>query len=365
MNVVAPYSITGTDTSDPLTNGATYGFNPATACQRPGLLLVGGNVYAAFSGYEYSAGSPPKSLSGPSRGWLLGWNATTLALLPPLLTDQEAASTNSYFLTSIWMSGAGVASDGTNLYFVTGNSDPSGFSYDPLKNIEESVVEVTSNLKVSSIFTPYNYANLDLNDFDFGSGGAMILPSTPALVVAAGKDGRMFLLNSNNLGGYTPGGPDNVLDMHNIGGCWCAPSFFINQSGPHVVSSGGNSVGTWKLVIASPTTTPTLVQDGYAQIPASIQDPGFFTSVSSSGANSGVIWAVGRPVDSSNVITLYAFNGASSGGTLPLLGSYPAGTWADTTNVTSVPVVANGKVYVVSGNASTPSGTLTIFGILP
>jgi hypothetical protein len=182
----------------------------------------------------------------------------------------------------------------------------------------------------------------------------------------------MFLLDGGNLGGYTPGGPDNVLDMHNIGGCWCAPSFFQDQNGSHVISSGGNALISWK--VEGSAAGPKLVQEAGASIASATPGQGFFTFVSSNGGGSAVIWAVGRPVDSSNTITLYAFDGTKlSGGALPLLGSYPAGTWNNGGGLAvSMPVVSNGKVYVAGGNAgnlngstTTPFGTLTIFGIVP
>lgn len=301
----------------------------------------------------------------------MGWTASTLAPLPPLLTNEEATSTNNYFMSSIWMAGSGIASDGANLYFSTGNSDPSGTSYNSINNIEESVVKVTSNLTVASIFTPANFAVLDANDFEIGSGGVLVTPNTTPLVVAGGKDGRMFLLNSASLGGFTPGGPDHVLDMHNIGGCWCAPSYFMGSDGiPRVVSSGGNSVMTWKIMQTGSPPTPHLVQEGTGLISANvttIQDPGFFTSVSSNGTlpnHSSVIWAVGRPPDGSTSVTLYAFDATPVDGTLPLLGQYTAGTWTAPSNANIVPVVSNGKVYVAS-SGGVGAGTLTILGFKP
>jgi hypothetical protein len=362
---VAPFIISY-NTFHTLTDSTIYQLDDPVMCQKSALLLVGGNIYAGFGGQEYFSGSPP-TITAIGRGWLLGWTASTLAPLAPLLTDQEATSTNNYFLSSIWMAGSGTASDGTNLYFSTGNSDPSGTSYNSVYNIEESVVKVTSNLTVASIFTPSNFAALDAADFEIGSGGVLSIPNS-SLVVAGGKDGRMFLLNSASLGGYTPGGPDHVLDMHNIGGCWCAPSYFM---GPdrigRVVSSGGNSVTTWKIMQTGSPPTPHLVQDGTAQITAATQDPGFFTSVSSNGTGpnySGIIWAIGPPVAGSTSVTLYAFNATSVNGTLPLLGQYPAGTWPSGGDAWIVPVVSNGKVYVASGGGA-GAGTLTIFGFNP
>jgi hypothetical protein len=367
---VTPAVISNYNTFHTLTDSTFNQFNSSVSCQRSALLLVGGNIYAGFGGQEYSSGSPP-TVTAMGRGWLLGWTASTLAPLPPLLTNEEATSTNNYFMSSIWMAGSGIASDGANLYFSTGNSDPSGTSYNSINNIEESVVKVTSNLTVASIFTPANFAVLDANDFEIGSGGVLVIPNTTPLVVAGGKDGRMFLLNSASLGGFTPGGPDHVLDMHNIGGCWCAPSYFVGPDGiGRVVSSGGNSVMTWKIMQIGSPPTPHLVQEGSGLISANvttIQDPGFFTSVSSNGTlpnHSTIIWAVGRPPDGSTSVTLYAFDAMPVGGTLPLLGQYPAGTWTKPSNANIVPVVSNGKVYVASSGGA-GAGTLTILGFKP
>lgn len=115
-----------------LTDGTFYKFDDPATCQRSALLLVGGSIYAGFRGNESS-----KKGSTVGRGWLLGWTASTLAPLMPLLTNGNATAANSMFLTSIWMSGSGIASDGANLYFTTGNSDSSGTSSDPVNNVEE------------------------------------------------------------------------------------------------------------------------------------------------------------------------------------------------------------------------------------
>jgi hypothetical protein len=55
------------------------------------------------------------------------------------------------------------------------------------------------------------------------------------------------------------------------------------------------------------------------------QDSGFFTSISSSGAGLGIVWAVSRPrgaIDTS--FTLYAVNAVTSSGKLPILLQHPS-----------------------------------------
>jgi hypothetical protein len=360
--------------SNILKNGAAVNFDATYQRQRAALLYsnmngldIDGKVYAAFSSWCDLQGNQ-------SRGWLLGWDATTLAPLPANQLDNKLASSpNNFFLSSIWMSGSGIATDDKgNLWFATGNSDPSGTTYqgvgNGLYNIQESVVRISSDLThVIDLFTPYYWANLDAADLDFGSGGVVkILPqaaSSPPLLAAAGKNGVMYLLNANNMGGYTPGGPDNVVGQANIGGCWCAPSNFLGTDGiGRIVSSGGGAAGdaviVWK-INQTPAATQ-LVQESTAQINnGTEQDPGFFTSVSSNGQSPAIIWAVGRPQSATApTLTLDAFAATPSNGTLPLLSSYPAGPWPNVNgNANIVPVVANGQVYVASYQL------LTIFGL--
>src|SRR5580700_7912838 len=161
--------------SHTLTNGSSFVFNATYQRQRPALLEANGNIYAGFGSFcDFSANQ--------SRGWLLGWNASTLAPLSAnRLNDTQADSPDSFFLSSIWMSGYGLATDDSgNILFVTGNSDYSGTTYDGVTNIQESVVKVSSDLTTAlDLFTPSNQASLDEGDQDFGSGGVMVLPDQP------------------------------------------------------------------------------------------------------------------------------------------------------------------------------------------
>jgi len=342
---VTPVVVAGSHT---LTDGTTFTFTAKYQRQRPALLLANGNVYAGFGSFcDFSA--------NVSRGWLLGWNAATLAPLSANeVFDIQASSPNTFFLSSIWMSGYGPAADDSgNIVFVTGNSDPSGTTYDGVTNIQESVVKVSANLtSVVDLFTPSNQSNLDQNDTDFGSGGALVLPdqpgSLPHLVVAAGKYGSMYLMNGDSLGGYSPN-KNNVLATYGVGGCWCGESYFVDPGDglARVVSSGGNRLQVWKLQ-TSPKPKLTGVASG--TVSSGVQDPGFFTSVSSNGNANPIIWALSRPVSSSQpAIGLYAFNPDAGGSKMTPLYKSHAGTWPNQGgNSNLVPTVANGKVYVAS-----------------
>jgi hypothetical protein len=341
-----------------LSDGSTYNFSPYASRLRAGLLIAGGNVYAGFASYCDIA-------ADQSRGWVLGWSLNTLVpLAANQLNNKLAQSTDDFFLTSIWMSGYGLAASPLgDVYFVTGNSDYSGDSYNRVTNIAESVVQLSGDLAtVKSLYTPEGdegWQVLDEEDADFGSGGVMLLPPQTGqptnIAVAAGKVGIMYVLNADNLGnGKKMGG--KAYSTANVGSCWCGPSYYMGSDGfGRVVSSGNNSVGVWRIDASG--ARPKLV---LKQQPGNVdgsQFPGFFTSVSSNGMakNTAVVWAVGRPTDNDPAnISLYAFNPDKQG----TLFSAVAGSWPNTGGDSNiVPVVANGKVFVAADQS------LAIFGI--
>src|SRR5262249_34478057 len=145
----------------------------------------------------------------------------------------------------IWQSGAPVAIDAqNNLYFSTGNA----FGATPAnvggRNLTEAVARISTNpangqLKLDDWFIPFNWQNLDQNDTDLGSGGTMLLPDTVGglppndqLMVETGKQGRIYLLNRNNLGHLSPDQPTELMHVvdeldQGVGGVWASPSFFL------------------------------------------------------------------------------------------------------------------------------------------
>ena len=223
-------------------------------------------------------------------------------------------------------------------------------------------MKVAANLTgMLDLFTPSNQASLDEGDVDFGSGGLLVLPdqpgSIPHLAVAAGKYGSMYLMNEDDLGGYSTTG-NNVLGTYQVGGCWCGESYFVDPTdgAARIVSSGGNQVKVWKL---QTSPKPKLIEVAQSTSLKSGQNGGFFTSVSSNGNASPIIWALTRPQSQgSNAIGLYAFNPESGGKNLAALFHANAGAWPNFGGDSNqVPVVANGKVYVASNKQ------LQIFGL--
>ncbi len=344
-----------------LTDGSTLIFNGAIERQRPALLEFRNKVYVTFGTFCDGA---------RARGWVMGYGADTLKPVDPdaagppyaLLTNRLATSPASRFITGIWMSEGGLTADQNGIYYVTGNSDPSGTSYDPVNNAEHSVVRLSlDTTTILDRFTPSNLVYLDQHDLDFGSGGVMLIPKLgpgePPMAAATGKFGTLYLLNRTDLGGFTAGGPDKVLDTATVGPCWCGPSYF-NDGTPTLVSSAGNQVVLFAL---QSKPSPTLVQRAVSPALKTGLDPGFWTSVSSNGTSDTIVWAVTRPIEPKGPgVWLYAFGVGAPGTPLTSLYVGAAGTWASYAHDPNmVPVVANGRVYVANDSG------LEVFGLAP
>src|SRR5262249_41970958 len=150
------------------------------------------------------------------------------------------AGPSSAWGAGIWHPGGGLVSDGSGqILFATGN----GFSnaiQDPIPGntppavLDESMVRLQvqgdGSLVAVDFFAPQNLQDLDANDTDFGSGNPVALPSQffgtgefPNLIAVGGKDGTVFILDRNNLGGFQQGpgnGDQLVSEVQAAGGLW-------------------------------------------------------------------------------------------------------------------------------------------------
>jgi hypothetical protein len=84
------------------------------------------------------------------------------------------------------------------------------------------------------------------------SGGVLLIPEEfctgpKHIAIAAGKDGRMFLLDRDNLGRFHSD-HDQEVGVVKIGKCWCGQTYFRgSDDGARVVSSGGDTLSVWRL----------------------------------------------------------------------------------------------------------------------
>ena len=167
-------------------------FSPMLANQRPALLLDNGTVYVAFGSHGGQ---------GDNRGWLLAYNASTLA------QTGAFSVTPGPFQGGIWQSGGGPSADlNHNVYVLTGNgafdaNRVGGASY----GNSALRINASGGLSVADYFAPCN--NITLGNMDFGASAPLLVdPSGPAsaphLLLGASKNGSLYVMNRDNLGGF-------------------------------------------------------------------------------------------------------------------------------------------------------------------
>ncbi|HEY4677189.1 MAG TPA: hypothetical protein VIJ01_08515, partial [Candidatus Angelobacter sp.] len=180
-------------------------FVPKQHLQRPALLLLNGNVYIAY-------GSHGDAL--PYNGWLFAYSAAGTGVLHQVAIFCTSPDKGT---SAIWQSGDGPAADPSgNIYVVTGNGpfDLNTGGRDAGNAVLKLALQ-SGALVIQDYFTPSNTAQLTTDDLDLGSGGP-ILPSTqagaaaPNLVVVGGKDGKIYLVNRDNMGKFNSTANSNV-----------------------------------------------------------------------------------------------------------------------------------------------------------
>ncbi len=191
-------------------------FDPQKNNQRAGLTLLNGVVYVTFSSHcDWT----------PYHGWILGYNAGSLQ--QQIVYNDTPNGVDG----GIWESGTGTAADAQgNLYIVTGNGTV-GANGDPtdLTNRGESALKLTvsgSKLTIASYFTPYNYQHLEDQDLDYGCMGSFLIPNSNYFFTSA-KDGNIYLVNKNNMGGYTPGSNQiqQIITLSSSSNMHCQPAY--------------------------------------------------------------------------------------------------------------------------------------------
>jgi hypothetical protein len=327
--------------------------------QRPALLLMNGVVYAGFGSHCDKT---------PFQGWLVGVSAAEHRITTMWATASEGGS--------IWQAGGGLISDGPGqILFSTGNGPGPGAEAFPLPGtgidptegrLAEAVVRVEvqkeGNLKATDLFSPYNNKLLDESDLDLGSAAPIALPSqyfgtkeVPDLLLQASKEGNMYLLNRDDLGGVAQGkeGKDaDVQTLEGYGGVWDGAAVWPGDGGyvyVPSVSPGGESGGsagylhTFKYGVDEATDEPTL------SLAATSPEPFWFGSgspiVTSNGTTSGtaVLWTTWCPTYSCENAELLAYNPVPlENKTLHVLWKAPIGT----ANKFSRPDAENGHIYV-------------------
>jgi hypothetical protein len=301
---------------------------------RGALALVNGIVYVPYSGYFGDCGS--------YHGWVVGVQINNPSNVGAWATTAAKGG--------IW-GHSGVASDGTNMFVITGNTTGTGGVWGG----GEAIIRLQGGPFWSGMptdyWTPTNWFSLDNGDTDLGGVSAMLIDVPGAnpsqLVLATGKDSNAYLLNRNNLGGVAA--PVGQLSV----------GFTIGQSsatyrtaqGTYFVSRIGSTVKAYKITATSP---PTIV---FAwSVTQSGQGSPWVTTTD--GTNNAIVWVVGAQGDG----LLHGYDGDTGAVIYGGGGVVMSGTrkW-------NSGIVARGSIYVANDNkvyafrvpAGTPTPTAT------
>ncbi|TMK23936.1 MAG: choice-of-anchor D domain-containing protein, partial [Actinobacteria bacterium] len=322
-------------------------FQPTTELQRPGLLLLEGVVYAAFGSHCDIT---------PWKGWIFG--VSTKGEVKARWVDETSANNGG----GIWQSGAGLSSDGPGrILFTTGNGGApttAAPGNTPPASLGESAVRVAvqpdGSLKPVDFFAPFNAPEMDSFDADFASGGLTVLndqyfgtSAVPHLAVAVGKEGYVYLLNRENLGGFRQGsgGADKVVDrIGPYGGVWSRPAVWPGDGGWVYIPSAYSSNGflrAYKYGVSG-TGQPTLALQATSADAFGFSSSAAVVTSEGTTAGSALVWIVWAPNGSGTGAQLRAYDPIPVEGKPVLRWSAPVGT----SSKFAVPGVGAGRVYV-------------------
>ena len=255
----------------------TVPFHPYLYKNRAGLLLLNGVVYTAWTSH---------CDAGSYHGWLIGYDAADLRQMA-IFNDSPNA-----FQASLWMGGAAPAADAEgNIYVISGNGP-----FDTESNgsdLGDSFIKLSSGagLTIADYFTPFNQLALNRGDIDLGSSGALLLPDEagsvahPHLLAGAGKEGRIYLLDRDQMGSFNPADDSQIVQSipKAIGPLYGGAAYF-NQT--LFFAAANDSLKAFAIsdahLMPLPSSQSSLAFGGLGAAP----------TVSSNGATNGIVWLV-------------------------------------------------------------------------
>jgi outer membrane protein assembly factor BamB len=327
-------------------------FQSSLQNQRAALTLVNGTVFVPFSGHIGDCGG--------YHGWIVG--VTTLSASGPPTVSIWATRA---IAGGIWGS-SGIASDGTSLFFATGNSKAmasDGPSTTPSTwGDGETVYKFATTLTPPSmtshtdLFVPSNWMALDKADQDIGGTSPILVDvqgaSPSSLIVALGKDGNAYLLDRTDLGGMDaqPLAETAVVNSVIIN---AAVTYTTLQGTTYVVfRNGANNSTTRPVTPVCPSgetgglsalrisaTTPPAISVAWCGGPSPATGNGSpaVSMTDTSGSNT-LVWVVGGDNK------LYAVDGDTGANVVT------SSTALSAVQSIQTPIVANGRIFVASNS---------------
>ncbi|PWW73981.1 WSC-domain-containing protein [Tuber magnatum] len=167
--------------------------------QRPALMQSGPYIYAGFASHcvQYNF-----------TGWIIGWNGQTGEIVEMFATEGGPEDTKG---GGVWMSGGGLAQDSPDSLprYASQLSTIPVPGRQPPTALEEAAVHMAINSDGSLGVIDFS---LDGADKDLGTSGIALLdptvfktPTVARIGCIAGKSGKLYFLNLDDLGGYQMG----------------------------------------------------------------------------------------------------------------------------------------------------------------
>jgi hypothetical protein len=340
--VVIAASVKGTGT------GSVKGyvsFDPLRSNQRPALLLVSGVIYIAWASHGLET-------VYPYHGWVIGYDETTLAQVAAYCVTPNGDQ------GGIWQDGDGLAADTQgNIFFMSGNG-----TFDAVKKGGDygmSYVKLSTlnGLSVIDYFTPYDALRETKLDLDLGSGGPLLFPyqsgaAAPYLAVGAGKDGVLYLVNRQSMGGFNGKSNKVVQQIPNAfagNSVYSTPAYWQGNLYYWAVY---DTLRVFQMKSGLLGTTPIAISS-YALGP-----PGATPVISANGSTNGIVWALDTADALAGPAVLHALD-AQTAAELYNSTQSPTRDQAGNAVKFTIPTVANGKVYVGTETE------LDVYGLLP
>ncbi|MGH9503245.1 MAG: hypothetical protein ACRD20_10385 [Terriglobales bacterium] len=318
-------------------------FDSPTQNQRAGLQLVNGVLYVGFASF---------SDTEPYHGWLFAFDPATLAQLAALNLSPNSEG------AGMWQAGAAPAADAAgNIYLQTGDGHNLGVTTGPDWGDSLLKIKLTGgSLSVQDYFMASNQDCIDQNDLDLGSSGPILLPDQPGahphLLVSGSKEGRVYLIDRDNLGHFNASGdtqiPQSILiNPQPCGQTDVNSTFRIYGTATYwngfvYLGSVFSNLRAFQLAngqLSQTSVSPTVFQ-GNGQ-----QGRGTIPVVSANGSSQGIVWTVEYIIG--NKITLHAYDATNLA--IELYNTQQNATRDGISQgaVFVVPTVVDGRVYVV------------------
>src|SRR5256884_1237279 len=239
--------------------------------ERGALALVNGIVYVSYSGYVGDCQN--------YHGWVVGVDINNPSNVHAWATTAVGGG--------IWGHG-GVASDGTNMFVVTGNTFNTAGNWMGGEAIIRLQAGPIWRGQPADYWAPTNWFNLDISDTDLGGVSATVIDvpgATPSeLVLALGKDSNAYLLDRNNLGGITS--PVTQANVSGINRGTSAVTYHTRLGTYIAFHNAANAIRGYKVTATSP---PTIIFT-WSQTENGRGSP-WVTTID--GTNNTIVWVVG------------------------------------------------------------------------